>query len=175
MLNLRMKLMPVLAALLAAPALAANQTLATQIEFAPQVEAQLKRYGSEEGATLRAAIVSSVQHATARLPIPKGALVKVTLQDVAPTHPTRQQLSADPAEDELRTKYLGGAALEGYIEDADKQLLAHVSYRHFAPTLALGSASLDPWADARLAIETFAGKLAAACCRPAGPAHSERG
>ena len=169
--KLRLYLMPLLAALLMAPALAADRTVATQIEFAPQVEAQLRRYGSDEGATLRAAIVSSVQHATARLVIPKGALVRVTLQDVSPTHPTRAQLGDDPSEDQVRTKFLGGAALEGYIQDADQQVLARVSYRHFAPTLALGSASLDPWADARLAIETFAGKLAAACCR-AAPAHS---
>ncbi|HYL72388.1 MAG TPA: hypothetical protein VEY89_13895 [Candidatus Dormibacteraeota bacterium] len=170
--NLHLKLLPLLAALLVASALPADQVVATQIEFTPQVEAQLQRYGDAEGATLRAAIVGSVQHATARLGIPRGALVKVTVLDVAPTHPTRAQQSDDPAQDLARTKYLGGAALEGSIQDASKQVLARVSYRHFAPTLALGSASLDPWADARLAIDAFAGKLAAACCRAAAPSQS---
>jgi hypothetical protein len=32
-----------------------------------------------------------------------------------------------------------------------------------AATLRLGSASLDPWADARLAIDEFAARLAVAC------------
>jgi hypothetical protein len=165
MLNLRPRFLPVMAALLAAPGLWAAPAVATHIEFAPEVEAQLKRFGSEEGATLRAAIESSVQHATARLDMPKGALVEITLEEVAPTHPTRKQLNENPAQDETRTKYLGGAALVGYVRDANRQVLARISYRHFAPTLALGSASLDPWADARLAIEAFADKLAAACSK----------
>jgi uncharacterized lipoprotein YbaY len=163
MTTLRQRLIPVAAAALFAPALFAGQPLATRIEFSPQVEAKLAHYGSEEGATLQAAIVASVARETARLAIPKGAIVKVTLQDVAPTHPTRQQLSDDPAQDVARTKFLGGAELVGSVQDASQQVLATVSYRHFAPTLGLGSASLDPWADARLAIEQFAVKLAAAC------------
>jgi hypothetical protein len=72
-------------------------------------------------------------------------------------------VSDDPAVDAVRTKYLGGAELIGYVRDANRHLLATVSYRHFAPTLVQGSASLDPWADARLAIDQFAAKLAAAC------------
>jgi hypothetical protein len=37
------------------------------------------------------------------------------------------------------------------------------SYRYFAPTIDVGSVARDPWADARLAIDGFAGKLATAC------------
>jgi len=80
-----------------------------------------------------------------------------------PSSSTPQQVFDDPAVDAVRTKYLGGAALIGYVRDAKQHVVAVVTYRHFAPTLVQGSASLDPWADARLAIDQFAAKLAAAC------------
>jgi hypothetical protein len=167
----RIRLISVTAAVLLTPALPASQDVGTVIEFSPQVTAQLQRYGDDEAATLRAAINTALARATGGVALPEGARITVTLQDVAPTHPTRKQLSDDPAQDIARTKFLGGAELAGSVQDASKHLVASVSYRHFAPTLGLGSASLDPWADARLAIDQFALKLAAACrARPPQPA-----
>ncbi len=87
----------------------------------------------------------------------------MTVRDITPTHPTRKQLADDPAVDLTQTKFIGGAELAGEVRDANRQRLATVTYRHFPQTLALGSASPDPWADARLAIDQFAVKLAAAC------------
>jgi len=50
-----------------------------------------------------------------------------------------------------------------------------VSYRYFAPAITVGSPSRDPWADARLAIDGFAGKLADACRTLAPSGHAVSG
>jgi len=151
------------AGLLLAPVLLAGKLSAIAIDFPPRLTAKLQRYGTDETAALRAAILAAVARETGRVATPDGLAVAVIVQDVAPTHPTRRQVSDDPAVDAARTKYLGGAELTGYVRDANQHVVATVSYRHFAPTLVEGSASLDPWADARLAIDRFAAKLAAAC------------
>ncbi len=78
-----------------------------------------------------------------------------------PTHPTMKQQLDDPSLSPVRTRYLGGADLVGELRDSKQQVLATVSYRNFADVLAAGSPSLDPWADARQAIDAFAAKLAA--------------
>ncbi|HEY0767585.1 MAG TPA: hypothetical protein VGD47_06485 [Steroidobacteraceae bacterium] len=152
-----------LAPLLLAGQLSATQLAVTTIDFAPRVTTKLQRYGPDEGSALQTAILAAVSRETRRVATPEGLSVTVTVQDIAPTHPTRKQMSDDPAVDTVRTKYLGGADLVGYVRDASQHVVATVSYRHFAPTLIEGSASLDPWADARLAIDQFAAKLAAAC------------
>jgi hypothetical protein len=156
-------------ALLLAPALPAAQTLppaepsARAVDFAPAAAAKMQRYGKAERATLRSAIVSAVSHESSCRAIPAGLTVSVTVDNVAPTRPTAKQLGDDPSLDVVRTKYLGGAELTGEVRDASQRVVATVTYRYFPQTLALGSVSRDPWADARLAIEGFADKLAAAC------------
>jgi hypothetical protein len=152
-----------LAQVLLAPVLRAGELSAITIDFAPRVTTQLQRYGAAEAAALRAAIVAAVARETGRVAMPASLAATVTVQDIAATHPTAKQVSDDPALDAVRTKYLGGAGLIGYVRDAKQHVVAVVTYRHFAPTLVQGSASLDPWADARLAIDQFAAKLAAAC------------
>lgn len=151
------------AGLLLGHVLLAGELSALTIEFAPRVTTQLQRYGAAEAGALRSAILAAVARETGRVAMPASLAVTVMVQDIAPTHPTRKQVSDDPALDAVRTKYLGGAELIGYVRDAKQHVVAVVTYRHFAPTLVEGSASLDPWADARLAIDQFAAKLAAAC------------
>ena len=144
---------------------AAGQGPAITVDFAPRVSGDLKRYGEEEGTVLRTAILTAVSRKLGRVAAPSGLAITVVVQDVAPTHPTRQQLADDPATDVARTKFIGGAELTGSVRDAGGRVLATVHYRHFPPNLELGSASLDPWADARLAIDQFASKLAVACSK----------
>jgi len=67
--------------------------------------------------------------------VPTGVGVNVTVEALAPTRLTRAQ----------------------------QHVLTTASYRYFAPTITAGSGARDPWADARLAIDGFAGKLAAVC------------
>lgn len=143
----------------------AGQGPAITVEFAPRVGGELKRYGEEEGTVLRTAILAAVSRKIGRVVAPSGLAITVVVQDVAPTHPTRQQLADDPATDVARTKFIGGAELTGSVRDAGGRVLATVHYRHFPPNLELGSASVDPWADARLAIDQFASKMAVACSK----------
>jgi hypothetical protein len=147
---------------LAAPALP-GPLPATSVEFAPRAHAQLQRYGDDEAGVLRAAILAAVSRETGRVRFARALTVTVIVQDVAPTRPTRKELQDDPALDAVNSKFQGGAELTGYVRDADQRVVARVSYRRFAPTLELGSASFEPWADARLAIDEFAVRLAAAC------------
>jgi len=157
-------------ALLLAAALPAAELAVTAIDFAPAVNAKLADYGEAEAATLGEAIRSALARPSACSTVPAGTAVTVTVEDLAPTRLTRKQLADNPSLDVLRSKSLGGAELKGEVHDAQRRLLATVSYRYFAPTLPLGSPSRDPWADARLAIDGFAGKLADACRKlpPAG-------
>jgi hypothetical protein len=156
-------------ALLLAPALPATQSMPpaqpvpTAVEFAPAAAAKMRRYGESERATLTSAIVSAVSRQSSCAAVPGELTVAVTVQDVASTRPTLKQQTDNPTLDPVRTKYLGGAALSGEVRDASHNVVTRVSYRYFPFSLPLGSVSVDPWADARLAIEGFAAKLARAC------------
>jgi hypothetical protein len=163
-----------LVGLLLAPVLSAapsdEPAPAPLVDFAPAVFANMRdRYGSDEMAVLRAAIVTAVSRATAGL-VPDGATVAVTVRDIAPSHPTRRQQAVEPAVDPTRTKFIGGADLAGEVRDAHGHVLVSIMYRYYPLTLGMASPVPDPWADARLAIDQFAAKLAAACRRISGGA-----
>ena len=134
----------------------------TTVSFAPAVAGPMAAYGEGERATLESTIETALAGALRGASLPSGLTIHVTLEELAPSHPTRAQLMTDPAMDPTRTHFLGGAALSGEVRDASGRVLSQVSHRYYPPTIALGSASLDPWADARLAIDQFAAKLAAA-------------
>ena len=150
------------AALVLAPAVQAAQPQTT-VAFAPAVADRMAAYGEGERTTLESAIDTALARATRDAPLPAGLAIQVTVEDLAPSHPTREQLMANPAADPTRTHFLGGAELAGEVRDASGHVLTTVTHRYFPLTLRLGSASKDPWADARLAIDQFAIKLAAAC------------
>jgi len=135
----------------------------TTVVFAPAVAQRMATYGESERATLESAIDAALARAIRRAPLPAGLTLRVTLEDLAPSHPTRAQQLADPSLDPIRTHYIGGAELAGEVHDANGRVLTTVSHRYFPLTLQLGSASRDPWADARLAIDQFAVRMAAAC------------
>jgi len=162
-------------ALLFAPALPAARLAVTGIDFAPAVNAKWPEYGKAEAATLRKTIRAAVAGQKDCSVAPEGVGINVTVEDLAPTRPTRQQSLDNPALDVVRSKSLGGAELKGEVLDAQQRVLTTVSYRYFAPTLYEGSVSLDPWADAQLAIDGFARKLAAACRNLPQQAHSASG
>jgi hypothetical protein len=146
-----------------AAALSGAEPPATTVEFAPAAAAKMHSYGEDERAKLEAAIRAAVARAAAKTPGMAGLNIAVTVADLAPSRLTREQLASSPAADPVLTKSLGGAELAAEVRDAHQRLLTTVSHSYFARTLELGSSSLDPWADARLAIDQFAGKLAAAC------------
>jgi len=151
------------AALLLARGLSAAPGAVSGIDFAPAVNVKGAGYGEAEAATLRKAIRAAVAREKECGTVPAGVGVNVTVEDLAPSRLTREQLADNPSLDVLHSKSLGGAELKGEVLDAQQHVLTTVSYRYFAPTITLGSLARDPWADARLAIDGFARKLATAC------------
>jgi hypothetical protein len=151
------------AALLLARGLPAEPLAVTGIDFAPAVNAKWQEYGAAEAATLRKAIRAAVAREKNCGAVPPGVGVNVTVEDLAPSRLTRAQLAANPSLDVVHSKSLGGAELKGELLDARQHVMTTVSYRYFAPTITVGSPARDPWADARLAIDGFAEKLATAC------------
>lgn len=123
----------------------------------------MQDYGESERASLESAVTAAIARATGKLALPAGLKLQVTVEDVAPTHPTRAQVAANPSISATDSHFLGGAELTGTLEDGSGHALTTVRHRYFAPTLELGSASFDPWADAHLAIDQFARKVATAC------------
>ena len=154
------------AGLALAAALTAAALPVSTVDFAPAVIANLRdHYGMDQTAVLRSAIETAVSRATEGVAVSPGLSISVTVWDIAPSHPTRRQLADDPALDVTRTRFIGGADLGGDVRDAQGQVVASVMSRYYPLTVGKGSASLDPWADARLAIDQFAVKLAAAVRR----------
>jgi|HubBroStandDraft_1064217.scaffolds.fasta_scaffold00036_48 hypothetical protein len=143
---------------------AAGPVTAT-VDFSPPAQAKLERYGKDESTVLRARIQSAVVRACAKANVPPGITFAVTVEDIAPTRPTPEQLNASPALDPVKTHYLGGADLTGYLRDSRSQVLATVKHRYFPPSVNWRSRSFDPWADANVAIEQFADQMGAACRR----------
>ncbi len=134
----------------------------TSVDFDPAVTASIqKTYGAKEADVLRAAILAALSKEESHAAIPAGLTLKVTVRQVMPTHPTMKQQLDDPSLSPVQTRYLGGADLVGELRNSTQQVVATVGYRNFADVLASGSTSLDPWADARRAIDSFAAKLAA--------------
>jgi len=163
------------AALLLARGLSAAPLAVIGIDFAPAVNVKWAEYGEAEAATLRRAIRAAVARENECNAVPAGVGLNVTVEALAPTRLTRKQLGDNPSLDVLRSKSLGGAALKGEVLDAQQHVLTTVSYRYFAPAITVGSPSRDPWADARLAIDGFAGKLADACRTLAPSGHAVSG
>jgi len=147
--------------LLVQAAFAAGAHEAT-IDFDAAASAAIqKTYGAHEEGVLRAAIADALARQESHAAIPTGLTLKVTVRQVLPTHPTMQQQLDNPSLSPVQTRYLGGADLVGEVRDASQQVLAKVDYRNFVDVPASGSASLDPWADARVAIDRFAARFAA--------------
>jgi hypothetical protein len=152
------------ALLLLAPLARGGELSGALVVFPPRLEARFKYdYGVDEEGVLREAIRVALARALAGVALPRPLGAHITLENVAPTRPTRAQLDANPSLSDLRSKYLGGAALTAELRDGEGRLFAAVSYDYFAPTVPAGSPAQDPWADARLAIEGFATRLATAC------------
>jgi hypothetical protein len=150
-----------------APLASGAELTGTLVVFPPPLEARFRSdYGVDEEGVLREAIDAALERALAPLALPRPLGAHVTVENVAPTRPTRAQLDANPSLSPVKSKHLGGAALSAELRDRDGHLITTVKYQYFAPTVPSGSPAQDPWADARLAIEGFAARIAAACAAP---------
>ena len=147
----------------ALPLHAAAVQLAPVTIAAPLQAALHERYGSDEGAVLKAAVterlVRSLKAAGASLDAGAPLRIEVSIEDAAPTHPTRHQLALNPGLDFWRSVSLGGAHLRAVLRSADGRELERVDFDHYAPTLDLVSPSADAWGDARVTIERFSDQV----------------
>jgi hypothetical protein len=122
------------------------------------------RYGTAEGPVLQAAVAESLGRAlkaAGATPDDAAALrLEVSIEDAAPTHPTRHQLELNPSLDALRSVSRGGARLHAVLRGADGKEVDHVDYDYYAMSLEQVSAAGDAWADARVAIRRFSARVA---------------
>lgn len=144
------------------------------VSFAPGYEATVQRmYGTQEVPALRALVADAVAQPlkSARNRCSLG--LDVTVERVAPTHPTMKQQMDSPSLDPIRTVYRdGGASLTGHVLDSGGHVLATVKYEHFNDLLRPLVAARDPWGDARSVFEVFSSHLVDACIKQTAAAGS---
>lgn len=169
-------LLPLLTSVLTCASLAsrASDVSPPPVSFAPGYEATVSRsFGAQEVPALREQITDSVLQSLKSAGTRCRLGVDVTLERVAPTHPTMKQQLDSPSLDPVRTVYRdGGASLTGHVLDSTGRVLATVKYQHFndlLPSLAVGR---DPWSDARHTIEVFSGHLVDSCIKQSAAAGS---
>ncbi|GAA0619709.1 hypothetical protein GCM10009422_14110 [Brevundimonas kwangchunensis] len=88
----------------------------------------------------------------------EGARIDLVLTDLKPNRPTMEQLVKRPGLDPLRSRSIGGAAVEGTVVLADGSTRP-VRYDWFSPSLADVQGSTT-WTDADRAYERLARNLA---------------
>jgi hypothetical protein len=145
-----------------ANAFGAATPMPAQVAFAPPAEAKFQRYGKNEELLLQGRILDAVTKAC-QGHLPPGVSINVIVEDVAPTYPTREQLSGSPGLDPVKTHYLGGATLSGNLLDDHGKVLTKVRHGYYPPSIQWRSYQFDPWSDADRAIDEFADQLGAAC------------
>jgi hypothetical protein len=146
--------------LFAAPPYSLSVTLAP-----PVVERLDQSLGTAEGPVLQRIVSEAVARAVIPGQCSTTAHIDVSIDEAAPTHPTRQQLFDQPGLDFLRSKSIGGAALSARLLDANGTVIDSFNYRHFAIDIWQGSAAAETWSDARIAVDYFAHKLARECSK----------
>ena len=87
------------AAPLLAAALPAARLAVTGVDFAPAVNAKWPEYGEAEAAILRKAIRAAVAREKECSAVPTGVGVNVTVEDLAPSRLTREQVADNPSLD----------------------------------------------------------------------------
>jgi len=155
-----------LAGLLAPPAavMAQNAMPAPTLLFSPEMQTALDRiYGDSEAATLERTILDPVGVALRGTGCAGVARIEITLRDARPTHPTDQQIKANPALDRLRTRFAGGAAFSARLLDAAGGELKSLRYAWYALDDRHGSRAAEPWGDVRLASQGLGLQLEREC------------
>jgi hypothetical protein len=145
-----------------AAALCGAAPVTAQVAFAPPADAKFDHYGKNEEVVLQGRILEAVSKAC-QVSLPAGITIHVVVEDVAPSYPTKEQLSGSPALDPTRTHLLGGAQLTGYLVGDRGEVLSTVKHRYFPPTIQWRSYVYDPWSDADKAFAQFADQLGGAC------------
>jgi hypothetical protein len=127
------------------------------------------RYGSDEAGYLQQYVADGIahelEHAGLGIAEHSNITIAVVIEDALPSHPTDAQLRNGPSIRRIDSMSLGGARLSAELRGADGSVIDRVSLRHYATGLDHVSAAPDVWADAQLAIDSFAHAVAKSCSK----------
>ncbi len=149
----------IVAATLALAAPAAAQPAGVTVTLDPTFEREARDIGMRDVQEQMDRLGGIVDRALADDPELAGARVELVLTDLRPNRPTAQQTLDRPGLDPIRSRSVGGAAVEGVITTADGRALP-VRYAWFSSNLA-DVRGVGPWADAERAYHRLAANLEA--------------
>ncbi len=88
----------------------------------------------------------------------EGARIELTITDLKPNRPTMQQAALKPGLDMMRSRSIGGAAIEGTVTTASGEVQP-VKYDYYSDSLA-DVRGFSTWQDANTAFDRLARNLA---------------
>ena len=144
----------VMAATLAVGAAAQAQSTVT-VTIGDELQKRVEKLGDREVNEQVAQLQSEVQQALSqRYP---GASAELVLTDLKPNRPTMQQLRDTPGLDPIRSRSVGGAAVEGSIITADGER-RQVEFSYYSPSLR-DVYGFGVWQDADKAFERLGSNI----------------
>jgi hypothetical protein len=137
---------------------AAAQSPEVSVVLGPDLMAKADDLGERDLIQQADQLAVTVERALAREHTLQGATVALVLVDIRPNRPTFAQLAAQPGLDAMRSKSIGGAAIEGEVTLADGTRYP-VRYDWYSSSLA-EVRGFTTWQDAGHAFDRFARQLA---------------
>lgn len=146
----------VVVAVAASPAMA--QPASINVTLGPDLQRKTEELGEREVREQADRLVEVLQRELADEGALAGARIDLVLTDLKPNRPTMQQMSDRPGLDGIRSRSIGGAAIEGQITTADGQTRP-VRYDWYSTNLA-EVRGFGTWNDADRAYRRLALNLA---------------
>lgn len=148
-----------LAAVVAFAGVAAAQPAAVNVTLSHAVEREASEtLGEREVQQQVDRLTWVLQSRLADTPALEGARIELELTELKPNRPTMEQITKRPGLDPIRSRSIGGAAVEGTVTLADGTVHP-IRYDWFTPTLA-DVRGANTWSDAERAYERLARNLA---------------
>jgi hypothetical protein len=148
-----------LAVILGAAVAAQAEPAQVTVALGPDVQKAAPKLGEREVDEQSARLAALVRRALEGRGALDGARIDLVLADLKPNRPTFQQISDRPGLDGIRSRSIGGAAIEGQVTTADGQVHP-VRYDWYSTSIAEVSGHAT-WTDADRAFSRFAANLAA--------------
>ena len=147
-----------LAAVTLVAGVAAAQSPAVSVVLGPDLIDKADELGERDLLQQADYLAVTVERALAREHTLQGATIALVLVDIRPNRPTFAQLAAQPGLDAMRSKSIGGAAIEGEVTLPDGTRYP-VRYDWYSSSLA-EVRGFTTWQDAGHAFDRFARRLA---------------
>ncbi len=154
----RFALLAPLAALVVAGAVQA-QPAGISVDIGPKLQEEVSELGEREVGEQIVQLTSAVRRALADSDALRDAQVHLVLTDLKPNRPTFQQMADQPGLDPIRSRSIGGVAIEGEIVKADGQRIP-VRFSRFNSSIS-EVRGYTTWHEAAAGYDRFARNLAA--------------